>query len=398
MLKRWQRFWVVSLHAVLVFGLTLPGTQALAAGPARPGSDNVRLQMLLDELVTQGASGALARVDAGNRTWLLASGAARLQPRQTLTPTARFRVGSVTKTFVSTVALQLVGDGTLRLDDTVERWVPGLVPAGSTITLRMLLNHTSGLFNYTDDEAFVDRHLRDPTRPVTPRELVAVATAHPPTFPPGAGWSYSNTGYIVVGLMIEAATGQPVERLVQQRIVRVLGLSGTSFPTTDPDIAGYHAHGYRLPAAPGQPYLDVTLFAPSLAWTAGAIVSTATDLRRFYGALLGGRLLRPAMLDQMLTTVAVSPTYGYGLGIYSLRGPCGTTWGHDGGIPGYLTSVMNDRGGKRGAVVEMPTEPDPALGDLLRLTVDTATCQALGAVPPTATPVESSRSSTTRLS
>jgi D-alanyl-D-alanine carboxypeptidase len=367
--------------AALCAAVVLPAGLVASPVAAAPPAANPRLQALLDELVANGATGALARVDDGQHTYRLASGVARLEPRQPLTPAARFRVGSITKTFVATVTMQLVGNGTLRLDDTVERWLPGLVPNGGAITLRMLLNHTSGLFNYTDDPAFFDRDL---TVPATPQELVAVAVAHPPTFPPGQGWSYSNTGYIVAGLILEAATGQSLDRLVTQRILRPLHLTGTYFPTRSPDIAGYHAHGYRPPALTGDGYLDVTAFAPSLAWAAGAIVSTADDLRRFYSALLGGRLLRPALLDQMLTTVPLDPVFGYGFGIYSQRGPCGTAWGHSGGIPGYVSFAFNDRSGRRSAVVMLPTEPDQNLGPLLQLTLDTAICQMFGLVPPAA--------------
>jgi D-alanyl-D-alanine carboxypeptidase len=151
----------------------------------------------------------------------------------------------------------------------------------------MLLNHTSGLFGYVGDEALRQQVIADPTRRWSPEELIAIATAHEPTFPPGQGWSYSNTGYIVAGLMLEAASGQPLERLVRQRIIRPLDLTGTSFPTA-PSIAGYHAHGYFPPSLTGDGYVDVTRLSPSVAWAAGGMVSTAGDLRRFYAALLGG--------------------------------------------------------------------------------------------------------------
>jgi D-alanyl-D-alanine carboxypeptidase len=370
---------------VLLFAGALSPAPATAVAAPAPG--NRQLQALLDELVANGASGALARVDDGRHTWRLAAGDARLEPRQPLTPAARFRVGSVTKSFVATVALQLVGEGTLRLDDTVERWVPGLVPNGGGITLRMLLNHTSGLFNYTDDAAFLNRVIADPTQPATPRELVAFATAHPPTFPPGTDWAYSNTNYIVAGLILEAATGRSVERLIGQRILAPLRLRGTYFPVADPNIAGYHAHGYLPPSLTnGAGYVDVTPFAPSLAWTAGAVVSTADDLHRFYAALLGGRLLRPAQLHQMTTTVRVLPTLGYGLGLFTQRRACGTVWGHDGGIPGYLTFAYADRGGRRSAVISLPTQPDQDLEALLGLTIDTAVCQMFGREATSAAP------------
>lgn len=367
---------------VLLLAAAVSPAPAAAVTARQPG--NPRLQALLDDLVANGASGALARVDDGHHTWRLAAGAARLDPRQPLTPAARLRVGSVTKTFVATVALQLVGAGRLGLHDTVERRLPGLVPNGDAITLRMLLGHTSGLFDYTDDPAFLRRVTEDPTRPATPRELISVATAHPPTFPPGTSWGYSNTNYIVTGLILEAATGRSVEQLVRQRILRPLGLRGTYFPVGAPDIAGYHAHGYAPPALTGAGYVDVTPFAPSLAWAAGAIVSTTDDLHRFYAALLGGRLLRPAQLREMTTTVPVLPTLGYGLGLFTARRACGTVWGHDGGIPGYVTFAYTDRAGRRGAVVALPTQPDQDLAALFALTVDTAVCQMFGRVPPAA--------------
>jgi D-alanyl-D-alanine carboxypeptidase len=370
----------LSVASAVLFGFVTPASAD--PGSAATVAGNARLQALLDELVANGASGALARVDDGRHTWTLASGAARLEPRQRLLPQARFRIGSVTKSFVATLTLQLVGEGRLRLDDTVARWLPGLVPNGNGITLRMLLNHTSGLFDYTEDPAFFERLIHNPTSPLPPRRLVAIATSHSPTFAPGAGWSYSNTGYIVAGLMIEAATGRRVERLVRDRIIRPLGLTHTSFPMSNIDITGYHAHGYLPPSLSGDGFVDVTPFAPSLAWTAGAIISTSNDLSRFYAALLAGRLLRPALLTQMLTTVPVSPVNGYALGIYTQRGPCGTVWGHDGGINGYITFAYNDRSGRRSAVLMLPTQPDNALGSLFMLTVDTAVCQMFGRVPP----------------
>ncbi len=321
---------MVSVSTLLVMPVGLVAPAAAVAAPAPAGAGNPSLQALLDELVVNGASGVVARVDDGTHSWRLASGAARLEPPQVMRPGARFRVGSITKSFVATVALQLVGESKLRLDDTVDRWLPGQVPNGGAITLRMLLNHTSGVFDYTSDEAFWQRDL---TLPVTPYELIEFAVAHPPTFAPGTGWSYSNTGYVIAGLMIEAAAGQDVERLVRQRILRPLRLNGTTFPRLNPDITGYHAHGYQLPASPGADYTDVTLFAPSLAWTAGAIISTADDLHRFYAALLGGRLLRSDLLQEMLTAVPVLPVFGYGLGMMTERHACGTVWGHNGASP-----------------------------------------------------------------
>jgi D-alanyl-D-alanine carboxypeptidase len=292
------------------------------------------------------------------------------------------RVGSITKTVIATITLQLVGEGRLRLDDTVERWLPGMVPNGSAITIRMLLNHTSGIFDYLNDPDWLAAVLADPYRYWSPQELVAVGTAHPPLFPPGQGLAYSNTGYILIGLVLEKVTGQAVQDLVTQRVVRPLHLYDTFFATSA-RFRGAYAHGYFPPSLTGDGYLDVTSWSPSLQWTAGALVSTAPDLARFYQALLSGRLLGPALLNEMTTTVS-GPDYpgiGLGLGIWSVETPCGTVWGHEGGAPGYKSFALNDRAGTRSAVVIAPTEPDEAIGAAIEAAVATAVCQMLDRDP-----------------
>jgi D-alanyl-D-alanine carboxypeptidase len=368
---------VVSLVTAL---LLLVGAAAPPASADSGSSSNPQLQALLDALVARGAPGALALVDNGQTTSRVASGAARLDPRQRMRPNARFRIGSVTKTFVATVALQLVNDGKLRLDDTVERWLPGLVPNGKAIILRMLLNHTSGLYEYTRDPTFVRRVIRKPTASMTPRQLVAIATAHAPTFAPGARWSYSNTGYIVAGLMIEAAAGQRIERLLRQRIVRPLGLGHTMLPTR-PRIDGYHAHGYVAESPTSRRFVDVTRWSPSLVWAAGAMVSTADDLRRFYSALLGGRLLPASLLAQMQTTVAAAPGMQYGLGLIAQRTPCGVGWGHTGSVPGYATFAFTNRSGHRAVVLMVSTQRTATLAPVLVAALAVAACQASGRLP-----------------
>src|SRR5262249_19201622 len=147
-----------------------------------------------------------------------------------------------TKTFVAAIVLQLVGEGRLSIADTVERWLPGVVPGGERITLRQLLNHTSGLFDYAEDNTF-GRQLAHPKKVWSPRQLIRIATAHPPLFAPGARWSYSNTGYILLGLIVEQATGNPLGSELRRRIFAPLRLRSTSFDTK-PQIAGQHAHGY----------------------------------------------------------------------------------------------------------------------------------------------------------
>jgi D-alanyl-D-alanine carboxypeptidase len=380
---------VVTAVAVL---LALPCAVAVAA-PATatahpPGGapTDADLRSALAGIVAAGATGASLRVDDGRGSVRLAAGAARLDPHEALRPGARMRVGSVTKTFVATVVLQLAGERRLRLDDTVERWLPGLVPDGGRITLRQLLNHTSGTFDVVDDEAFFQGVLADPLREYTPRQLVGIATAHPPVFAPGAGWSYSSTNYVLLGLVAERATHRSVPTLVRQRITGPLGLRDTFLPARSPDIPGVHAHGYLPPSMTGGTYRDITRVSPTALGSGGALVSTPDDLRRFYRALLGGRLLRPAQLAEMRTTTPAWPGYGYGLGLYTRTTPCGQIWGHDGGAPGYETIAWNDASGRRGFVLAVPTLPDDAIEVADEAAITAATCRMLGKPVPAGMP------------
>jgi D-alanyl-D-alanine carboxypeptidase len=229
----------------------------------------------------------------GDRTIRLASGFSTRTPRTPMRVSDRFRIGSVTKTFVSTLVLQLVGERKLMLTDTVEHWLPGLVPNGDKITVRELLNHTSGLAEY-DDAALEAKITSRPMKAWTPRQLIAHATAKNPDFAPGTKWSYSNTGYALAGLIVEKATGHSLRTELQQRIFGPLGLRGTSYDSS-PRIAGQHAHGYGLVGKP--PAKDVSILSPTWAGAAGAIVSTADDVARFERALLQGRLPGPPPRD-----------------------------------------------------------------------------------------------------
>ena len=333
----------ISILALLVISATL--AVPTAATPGRDATGEAKLQRALDEIVAAGAPGAIALVREGDRTIRLTSGYADLKTKTPMRATDRFRVGSITKTFVATVVLQLVGERKLRLTDSVERWLPGLVPNGRAITVRQLLNHTSGLFSYDEDREFLAAADRDLLRQWTPRELVAIATAHEPHFAPGAGWSYSGTGYIVLGLIVEKASGNSLGSELRRRIFAPLRLRATSLPTA-PRIAGRYAHGYYV-----RPLKDVSVGSPSVAWAAGALVSNADDLAEFFRALLRGRLLRPGLLQAMETTIKSGPGAGHGLGLGAVRLPCGTVWGSSGGVPGYSTHSYSSKDGRRQAVL-----------------------------------------------
>jgi D-alanyl-D-alanine carboxypeptidase len=324
------------------------GAGSTVAAPQRlhPGE----LRQLLDQLVAAGAPGAAALVRDGYTVKQAASGLADLHSGRRMRPGLNYRVGSVTKPFVATVVLQLVREGRLSLSDTVERWLPGILPYGDQVTIRQLLNHTSGVPDNALEPLVVLYTVPDGrSRAWTPRELVALIADQPPDFPPGTTWKYSNTGYVLAGMIVEAATGRKLGQELTRRIIRPLRLRDTFFPVNRPDIPGPNPRGYSLPLTDeAGPLLDFTVYNPSLAWGAGNLISDLGDLERFFRALLGGRLLPPRLLAEMTTPVPVGmPGYGYGLGLLVFETPSGRLIGHDGAIPGFLNIVMSTEDGRR---------------------------------------------------
>ena len=358
MLRRARRLAVIAslASATLVVGVPAAGAHAADRGaPSKPPAE-AGLTRALDRLVTAGAPGGVVLVREHGHTTRLAAGYADTRTKRRMRPSDRFRIGSVTKTFVATAILQLAGEGKLSLDDSVERWLPGEVPNGGAITVRQLLTMTSGIFDYLNDgdDTVLRRELADPGMRWAPSDLVAIATAHGPRFAPGAKWSYSNTGYILLGQIAEQADGRAIGDVLQDRVFTPAGLRATTFET-DPRIGGRHAHGYDT--LTGTTLRDVSVLDQTWAWSAGAIVSNADDVARFYRALLGGRLLRPDLLATMQTTVPMGGPaprgFAYGAGIFTTPTPCGIAWGHNGSTPGYLTSVLNSRDGARQVVLLM---------------------------------------------
>ncbi|MFD9633359.1 serine hydrolase domain-containing protein [Streptomyces violascens] len=335
-----------------------------------------QLERLVGRLLSAGAPGVIVRVDDGRgRPIQIAGQTAWSRQDHRLQAEDEFRMGSNTKTMMATLVLQLAGEGRLALTDAVEKWLPGQVPDGGAITLRMLLDHTSGLYDYTQDPVLLPSILGKDARQWTSAQLLAVGVRHDPVFAPGAAWAYSNTDYAAIGAVLEKATGRSLADLVRDRIARPLHLRHTYYPT-DSTWRGRHAHGYEPDAAhmpPGVPaeardyagthhdgHVNVSDSNPSWGGAAGAVVSTAQDWSRFYTALMSGRLLPTAQLAQMRTTVPVDPDQpdgpGYGLGIETATTPCGTVWAHDGGIPGYLSTNFTDSAGHRTASVLVSTE------------------------------------------
>ncbi len=329
---------------------------AFAAAPAAHGADRAALQRALDGVIAEGVPGAVVEVRDGGGVWRGGSGVADLADGRKAQPGDRFRAGSVTKSFVATVVLQLVAEGKAELDDPIGRHLPGLVPdtaKGAPVTVRQLLNHTSGLANYTD----VLLRQKDPVRTVqhsrlTPRELVDMAIEEPRTFEPGeAGkWAYSNTNYVVLGMLVEKLTGTTLDKAITRRIVRPLHLTGTSVPTSE-RLSGPHLHGYEQFPGESAP-TDFADFSPTAFWGPGNIVSTTADLNRFYRALAGGKLL-PSHLWREMNTLHDTDRGDdrkYGLGLESNSGFCPgekPVWGHTGSVPGYNTFSFTSADGER---------------------------------------------------
>jgi D-alanyl-D-alanine carboxypeptidase len=317
-------------------------------------------QGLLDGLVAAGAPGAAAWVQDEDESLQAAGGVADISTGRPMEARLHFRAGSMTKSLVATVVLQLVAEGRLALSDTLERWLPGILAYGDQVSIRQLLGHTSGV---PHDWATIERALygspQERLHAWTPQALVALVADRPPNFPPGTAWSYSNTGYILLGLVVETAGGATLAQELQRRIIEPLGLRHTHLPGDARELPVPMSRGYSLRVGPGGevlhgPLLDFTVQNPSWAWAAGALVSDLQDLTGFLRALLGGRLLPPGLLAEMRTTIPVPPgsiplpLYDrYGLGLLEVETPAGRLVGQLGGIPGYLSMVLSTQDGRR---------------------------------------------------
>ncbi|MEU4794790.1 serine hydrolase domain-containing protein [Streptomyces sp. NPDC023327] len=353
----------LAMPATAAWAGTDPGTAARDGA----GHSRTELQRGLDEVVREdGVVGAEATAVDGRRREYARSGTAELGTDRPVPRQGYFRMGSNTKTFVSTVVLQLAAEGRLRLDDTVDRWLPGVVAGnghdGGRITVRQLLQHTSGLPDYAAelpvlDEAAFQRHRFDHHEP---RELVDLALREPPLFEPGKGWSYSNTGYILAGMIIQKATGHHWSDEVRTRIIEPLGLKHTFSPRERTGLPVPHAKGYHQFKEGGR-LVDSTEMNMSWGSSAGDLITTAPDLTRFWRALLGGELLEPRQMKQMLRTVP-APSEGdtrvrrMGLGIFWTQLDCGGGyWGHGGTTLGHLNANGFLGKGDKGALVMRST-------------------------------------------
>ncbi|MEU6917340.1 serine hydrolase domain-containing protein [Streptomyces olindensis] len=346
---------------------TAAALSAALAGPAAaapPTGDHEATRRAVRAAVAEGVPGVSVTVrERGGGTWATTAGVGDLRTGEPRSTRDHYRIGSAAKTFIATVVLQLEAEGELSLDDTVEKWLPGVVHGhdhdGSRITIRQLLNHTSGVFDVLADETFQrtymleDGFLRHRFDRVTPRELVAMAMTHRRDFAPGTSWKYSNTNYILAALVIERITGRPYGEAVERRIIEPLKLTATSVPRTRTTVPRPSSRAYgKLARTPDGPTHDVTEFHPSFAYS-GEMVSDSADLNRFFSALLRGEVLAPRQLKEMRRTVPTTKkNERYGLGLRSYRLTCGrTVWGHGGDIHGSSSMAVTTRDGRHSLAV-----------------------------------------------
>ncbi len=328
-------------RASLLAAALAVGGAAMMAPPAPAAArdrGHAGLRRALDRAVAGGGGpGCVAEFrDARSAPWFGTAGVADMTTGRERRPGEHFRIGSLTKMFTGTVVLQLVAEGKLTLDDTVAKWLPGVVEEhlgadGTGITVRRLLNHTGGL-----PDAILGQ---EPPRPEEP----------------GKRFIYSKVNYTLAGMIVELATGTTLAEEIEHRLARPLHLTGTYLPGTEGTVRDPHARHYSKlgESDPGAEIHDVTEMDVSWAGAAGGMISTTSDLHRFLNALLGGRLLPPAQQEEMFTTVSTEgsgwvPGTEYGLGVYSQRLPCGVTlWGGGGFIQGSMSYAMGDRQGTR---------------------------------------------------
>jgi D-alanyl-D-alanine carboxypeptidase len=367
--------------AVLVAVILLLCAQPAAA----QGDTRASLQRQLDALVATdgGPPGAVVTLRRGSRTTILTAGVADVATGRRPRASDHMRIASVAKTYNGAVILRLVARGRLRLGSTIGDVLTSLPRAWRRVTVRHMLNHTSGLPDYTQSDGFREQFQTDPAGFVSPAKVIGWVRGDPLVFTPGSRYAYSNTDNIVLGLMAQKVTGTPYGRLLRRFVFRPLGLRETSLPVAA-RLPRPFLHGYVTEA--GSPPDDVsTLLSPSGAWASGGIVSTPLELNRFIRGLLGSRLFPRATQRAQLRFVAggeSSPpgpgANSAGLAIFRYRTRCGTVYGHTGNFPGYVQFAAATRDGRRAVTTSLNIPaPEGDLLEQLREMQETAVCLLL---------------------
>lgn len=374
-----RRVLLMALTSAVAASALAVGAQPAAAHSAATPSAATPAAATIDEMLVaalaHGIPGiALAVEQRGKVIYSGAAGVASIEQDIPLKPTDRFRIYSITKTFTATIVYQLVDEGILTLDDTVAQWLDepeiARIPNVEHATIRQVLNHTSGIYDFADDDSpFWDDAFLGPeadwTKVWTLPELLAYADPanHAPYFAPGEGFHYSNTNYLLLGMIIEKATGREFGGELQSRILTPLGLNDTFFATggTMPEgvVDGYQLLDDQL--------VNVSEINLSWVWAAGNLVSTTADLLRFASATISGELLSPESFKEMFTFVpSENPNLQFGSGLYLDVTPNGTLIGMDGGSAGFNANMMWLREEEVTVVVLVNRAPDDGSSEALR--------------------------------
>ncbi|MEV5201358.1 serine hydrolase domain-containing protein [Streptomyces sp. NPDC053720] len=386
-----RRVWLSA--AVLALAVSSLPSVAASAAP-HPSGTGWSVQRDADALRDAEVTGVAVRLETPRGTVTARSGVSDLVTHRPVPADGYLRLGSTTKTFVATIVLQLVGEKRISLDQTVEQLLPGVVSGtgndGRTITIRDLLQHTSGLSDYIYDvfpDPSAQTYFANRWSAHQPEELVALAMRHEPDFPAGTRWAYSNTNYVLAGMIIEKVTGRTWEQQVHDRILRPLGLRHTDTPGTKPFLPHPHTANYQQFTADG-PMVDTTIpYRPFDSGADGSMTGTARDLNRFFTALANGRLLKPAEFAAMRTTVPVPQDSGHpagardGLGLFFTPLSCGDGYlGHGGSGFGYVIRTATTTDGRRTVTVSAHSRSaDPQTAarqeEALRNLIDHALCR-----------------------
>ncbi len=339
---------------------------AVIARTATPGADTgtlpdavaSALEAAADTGFAQAAApGAVVAVRTPEGTWIKTYGVADPSKKTPMKAGVHTRIGSITKTFTGTLLMQLAEQGRLSLDDPISHYVPK-VPNGDRITLRQLANMTSGVASYTRSERFTDRYFAKPQTVFSPEELLAVGLAESPLFEPGAKFDYSNTNTILLGMVIEKVTEQPVEKVMAAQILRPLGMTQTVWPGESTALPTPYAQGFTLQGVHATPEApsNATHWNPAWGWTAGELISTIDDLLVYGRALGTGQgLLDATSQTERLSSFPGAAGYGIGMG-------CVDGWvGHTGELPGYNTSLFYDT--TTDTTIAVQTNSDISSGD-----------------------------------
>ncbi|MFJ2749943.1 serine hydrolase domain-containing protein [Streptomyces sp. NPDC087297] len=364
--------------ASLLLTALCAGQAPAAAPPGRADIDPATAEQLDDAITAAMRKAGIPGVGVGlwidgDGSYVRTFGTADKATGTPIKTDMHTRIGSVTKTFAITGVLQLVDDGKVRLDAPISTYLDG-VPGGDRITVRQLADMRSGLYNYTEDPRWMAAFKADPHRAWTPQELLDFAFAHPADFPPGARWEYSNTNTVLLGLLVEKISGQPLHTYLQQHVLEPADLDATSLPT-GAEIPSPYVHGYTN-FTPSGATVDASTWNPSWGWAAGAMISTMDDLRSWVPTLVtgrlpdGGRLLEPGTQAQRLRMLPTGHSgVGYGLGIAELDG-----WiGHNGELPGYETVAVRLPQERATLVIVVNSDVDGKFGSLSSLIANTVT-------------------------